>query len=222
MGRISDIDYYSKPSGYYSDRQDILSFVPLGAKRILDVGCGEGDFGSLLKKNLSAEVWGVEIFEKVAKIAMAKMDRVIVGNIEDQDIPLPSKFFDCVVFNDCLEHLMDPWSVLARIKENLKNDGCVVASIPNICYFPIIKNLVLHGEWAYVESGTLDRTHLRFFTKKSIADMFNSCKYEILKIEGINPTQFPWKFRILNWLLSQGFDDMKYLQFVCIAHRSGL
>lgn len=222
MGKSLDIDYYSKPSGYYSNRQDMLSFVPSDAKFILDVGCGEGDFGLLLKRKLLAEVWGVEIFEKAAKIAMAKIDHVIVGDIEDQNIALPKNHFDCIIFNDCLEHLKDPWSVLGRIRGNLKDNGCVVASIPNIRYFPVMIDLIKNRQWCYVEAGILDKTHLRFFTINSIKDLFQSAGYCISRLEGLHSFRFPGWFSFIDNITGRRFDDMKFLQFACLAYRCEL
>src|SRR5512133_3306436 len=98
------MDYYSL------SRPEMVDFVPQSAKKILDVGCGEGRFGSSFKKEGSeGEVWGVEIDREAALVAQKHLDRVMVGNISDLLDALPDRYFDCVVFNGVLEHLVDPY-----------------------------------------------------------------------------------------------------------------
>jgi 2-polyprenyl-3-methyl-5-hydroxy-6-metoxy-1,4-benzoquinol methylase len=210
----------NKPSGYYvNSRIEMLKFIPPGVARVLEVGCGEGAFGSCLKRDIKAEVWGVDICKKAAEEAKGKLDKVIVGDVENDQLDLPDDYFDCIVFNDVLEHMKYPWIFLKKIKESLKNKGYIVASIPNVRYFYNIKDLLKYKEWKYVDEGILDKTHLRFFTIKSIKDMLISCDYKILMIEGINAVRFPWKFRIFNWILFKNCDDMKFLRFACVAQK---
>jgi len=200
-------------------RQEMLKFVPSNAKRILDVGCGGGIFGSIVKSNLNSEVWGVEICQEAATNAMSKLDCVIAGDFESDNIRLPLNYFDCIVFNDVLEHFKDPWTILSKSSRYLKEDGFIIASIPNLRYFYTLKELVINKEWKYVDAGILDKTHLRFFTEKTIKDMFQACGYRIINIEGINAIEFPWKFRLFNLLMMNKFEDMKYNQFACVAQK---
>jgi 2-polyprenyl-3-methyl-5-hydroxy-6-metoxy-1,4-benzoquinol methylase len=213
-----DYDKYDDlPKTYYGQRPEMFRYLPEDARIILDVGCGEGGFGELIKQNRDAEVWGIELFPKVAEKARNRLDRVFVGNIETDQFDLPDEYFDCIVFNDVLEHLYYPWDVLKQVKPLLKNNGYVLASIPNIRYFVHIKNLVLKGEWEYESWGVMDRTHLRFFTLNSIRKMFEQCSYKDIKIEGMNHIEFPWKFNMLNKVLGNRLDDMRYFQFACLA-----
>ncbi len=205
-------------NSYYScNREEMAKYIPKNAKRILDVGCGAGNFGALLKSRMSVEVWGIEKIVGPARGAKTKLDRVIVGDIENDSIELPLDYYDCVAFNDALEHFVDPWSVLKRIKTNIVNKGTVVASIPNVRYWDNIKSLLLYKQWDYEEHGILDRTHVRFFTVKSIQKMFVECGYEPILIEGINGSQFSWKFRLVNSVLNHSLDDVQFRQFACVA-----
>lgn len=206
-----------KPQEYYSDRGDMIKYVPDTVNTLLDFGCGEGLFGHTLKQKRNIVVWGVELFEKEANKAKDKLDRVLVGNIELNHLDLPDDYFDCVAFNDVLEHLQYPWIVLNKIKKYLKKGGYVIASIPNIRYYEVVKKLLLNKEWEYEDSGVMDKTHLRFFTIKSIRKMFEKCGYTVATLEGIEFVEFPWKFNILNKLLFNKIDDMRYTQFACIA-----
>jgi len=152
---------------YFRDRRyEMIGFIPENAKKILDVGCGEGFFGYQLKREINAKIWGIEIDRTAAESAQKKLDKVIVGDISRTIGELPDSYFDCVIFNDVLEHLIDPFTILIRIKRKLSKNGQVISSIPNIRYYDQVKKFLLKKEWKYEDSGILDKTHLRFFTKK--------------------------------------------------------
>jgi len=120
-------DYQEKDSNYFQlERHEMLEYVPENACRILDVGCGCGNFGRLLKDKLGVRVWGVELNEEAAAIAAQKLERVICGSF-NSSLDLPKKEFDCIIFNDVLEHLVDPFAALIYAKDLLKKDGVVVA-----------------------------------------------------------------------------------------------
>ncbi len=217
MKNESLTDLRTKPERYFSQtRSEMLPFVPRDARRILEVGCGEGTFARRLKEERDAEIWGVELVPAAAEAARLHLDRILCGDILEQIELLPASHFDCIIFNDVLEHLIDPYRVLLALKKPLTNDGVVVCSIPNIRYFRAFYNFVIRGDWHYEEQGTMDKTHLRFFTKKSIAEMFTSLGYDVLRLEGINPTP-SWRVALLNLLTFNFFEDTKYLQFCCVA-----
>jgi len=178
----------------------------------LDVGCGAGAFGNAVKSRLGIEVWGVERNECVAIQASNRLDKVIVGSYPD-DGCLPRNYFDCIVFNDSLEHMVDPWTALRATHDFLGPDGHVVASIPNIRYFPVLWKLVLRGEWTYGAAGTLDKTHLRFFTRRSMIRLFEQCDYEVLEVSGINPYQ-P---RFLPFGINVILGEMRWLQYAVVS-----
>jgi 2-polyprenyl-3-methyl-5-hydroxy-6-metoxy-1,4-benzoquinol methylase len=212
--------YEKKASIYFEyDRPEMLSLIPKSARRVLDVGCGSGRFGQLVKRERGVEVWGIEPATRASQEAVDVLDRAFQGEF-GPGIPLPEKFFDVVVFNDVLEHMPDPWAALTLARDHLTPEGAVVASIPSIRHFPTLWRLVARKEWRYKDSGTLDRTHLRFFTRQTIEEMFTTTGYEICQIEGLHPFHGGndddqlWRyFKVLN-LLTFGFiSDMKYLQY---------
>jgi ubiquinone/menaquinone biosynthesis C-methylase UbiE len=207
------------PKYYCNQRREMLPFIPPGCKRLLEVGCGTGEFAWLVKKERNAEVWGIDIYKEIAEKAVNKLDKVLHGDIEREDLDLPAGYFDCIVFNDVLEHLHDPWAVLRKAQLFLMSDGYIVASIPNVRYFDNIKQLLKHKEWRYEDEGILDRTHLRFFTMKSSKELFESCGYAVESITGITGRLFPWKFRMLNAIMKRTFDDMRYQRFACVAQK---
>ncbi|MBH50264.1 MAG: hypothetical protein CMG69_05905 [Candidatus Marinimicrobia bacterium] len=167
-------------------RPEIQALVNPNSQKILDVGCASGMFGSQIKEKLSAEVWGIEPVEEIGEKAKEVIDKVFIGRIEDHICQLPDKYFDSIIFSDVLEHLEDPYSILDIIKEKLSNDGEIIASIPNVRHWSVLKGL-LEGKWEYQDAGILDRTHLRFFTKSSIKKMFQNAGY---KITNISATKF--------------------------------
>lgn len=216
-----DIQYSDKNREYFaSSRQDVASFIPLKTKTILDVGMGEGNFLYALKKDRSdIETWGVELENKSFNKAKDKVDKAFEGTVEENLKNLPDNYFDCITFNDVLEHLVDPWFVLEKIKTKLKNNGVVVASIPNVRFIDNLKNLIFYKQWRYTKSGILDKTHLRFFTEKSIPALFEESGLKLQLLKGINPKN-GWKFRIINSILFGAIDDTNYMQFIAIAKKS--
>jgi 2-polyprenyl-3-methyl-5-hydroxy-6-metoxy-1,4-benzoquinol methylase len=218
--------YESKPSNYFTQsRFEMLRFVPPDCRRVLDVGCGKGNFGEALKQSRPVEVWGIEPVPDAATEAAAKLDRVITGMF-NPEADLPRATFDAVTFNDVLEHLLDPTAALRLAHSLLRPGGVVVASIPNFRQFQTQWEIVVRGEWRYRDHGILDATHLRFFTKKSIPVLFEGCGFAIEQIEGIHPywwiegTGEPSRwlvFKIINALTLNAIEDMKYLQFATVG-----
>lgn len=169
-------------NGYYeNERQDVQKLVNQNSKTILDVGCGIGRLGKALKDKVGAEVWGVEYVNDIASLAAERLDKVISGPIEDAIIQLPDRYFDTIIFADVLEHLVDPYNVLQKIKNKLTDKGEIVASIPNVRHWSVVKKL-LEGEWEYQDFGIMDNTHLRFFTRKSIFNLFEKAGLRITDI----------------------------------------
>lgn len=213
--------YESKHDGYFEAvRSEMLPFVPSDCKRVLDVGCGRGNFGKLLKQTRPVEVWGIEPVAAAAVVAATQLDFVIEGAFTP-DANLPPASFDAIFFNDVLEHLLDPAAALRQARTLLGPGGVVIASIPNIRFFPTQWEVVVRGEWRYEDSGIMDRTHLRFFTRKSILALFADNSFRVEKIEGINPyterARKRYLFKFINWLTFKAIEDMRFQQFAVVA-----
>lgn len=204
---------------FSSDRKEMLQFIPQEAKKILDVGCGIGAFTEQLLSN-GREVWGLEPDQTSAQIASEKLFKVIIGKVEDGINDLPDKYFDVIVFNDVLEHLVDPWYVLEKIKAKLGIGGRLVCSIPNVRYIRNLGHLLIDRNWQYGNFGILDSTHLRFFTRKSISNLFKGLNFNTLLIKGINPTRserLKVFYGLINLFTFFKHLDIIYLQFVVVA-----
>lgn len=201
---------------FHNPRADVLELIPPGARRALDVGCGGGAFGAELKSLGLAEVWGIEVVPEVAEVAARRMDRVFVGDALEQMRSLPDGGFDLVTFNDVLEHLAWPGDALMEGRRLLAPGGRVVASLPNLRYWHTFKRLAFDGEFEYADAGIMDRTHLRFFTKKALPGFFLGAGLEIERLVGLHPLTS----RILSAIrpfTGGRFDDCLPLQWGIVA-----
>lgn len=212
--------YHSKNDTYYAhDRKELLAYVPSNINSALDIGCGGGAFGALLKQQTNCEVWGIEPNKIAADMAVPKLDKVINGLFAKEMPELNGKKFDAIFFNDVLEHLTAPDETLADCYNLLNKDGYIISSIPNIRWYPVILSLLRYKDFKYADAGVMDKTHLRFFTKNSMIRLFNNAGYKVLKIEGINKSKNFFFFNIINALLFNTQEDMKYPQFVVVAQK---
>ena len=158
------------------------------AKKVVDFGCATGYLANLLQKK-DCLVTGIEINPDAAKIAEKYCEKVIVADLDFVSIAeiLPDEKFDVAIFGDILEHLRNPWQVLAQTKSILKEYGFVIASIPNISH-GAIRLALLEGKFEYKKLGILDDTHLRFFTRATLRELFESAGYFI---DVIDRTKLP-------------------------------
>ena len=210
---MPDVDFY-----YDGNRQDLVESLPTFNKdiRVLEIGCADGGF----KSNFSAsEYWGVECVEAVALIAKERLSKVLIGTFDDVYDQIPDNYFDLVVCNDVIEHMIDHDSFFEKIKLKLKADGKISGSIPNVRFLWNLKELLIQKDWEYQDAGILDRTHLRFFTLKSLERTFNNHNYTIETLKGINSiAPRTWLTLRRKKLLTKLFifllgDDTQYLQF---------
>lgn len=176
--------------GYYTNgRNQIIKQIEKDADAaisVLEIGCGMG--GTLAKIEYlwpKAKTAGIEMVESVARLGANYLD-IIQGDIETMELPYERESFDYIIFADVLEHLYDPEKILKRLLPYLKRDGKFLCSIPNIMHKSVLIPL-LQGKFEYEEAGILDRTHVRFFTLDSIAEMFNRCS---MKIENLRASTY--------------------------------
>lgn len=209
-----------KDSKYYSyTRPEMLSLVPNYVKKTLEIGCAQGNFSYQLTQK-GIETWGVEPDVNSVIIAREKLFKVLVGTLDEMINELPNDYFDAIILNDVLEHLLYPWNDLENLKSKLTKNGVLISSIPNVRYAKNLFNLLTKKDWNYKESGILDSTHFRFFTRKSVKRMFEKGGYTILKIKGINCTKsalfFPLAM-IVNFFLLFTQLDIFFMQYATTA-----
>jgi len=213
---VKDVSYYS------NTRQEMLPFIPSSAKKILEIGCGEGHFcEQLIGKD--TEIWGVEPDSDSAEIAAKKLYKVLNKKINEAISQLPENYFDAIILNDVLEHLLFPWDDLKQLKSKLSDNGVIVSSIPNVRYIKNLYHVLINKNWEYTESGILDSTHFRFFTKKSMVNLFSMSGYTIEKIKGINKTKstkYLLFALLINVLFFFNHADTLYVQYAVRAKKS--
>ncbi len=207
----------SKTDVYYNrDRPSIQALVKTGPNRVLDLGCGSGAVGKRLKEQgKTAELIGVELFEDAAAQASRVYDKVFTGDIEILDLPYQAHF-DYIICGDILEHLKDPYSVVRRIAGWLKPDGQFICSLPNVRHWPVTANLIFRGAWDYRDAGVMDRTHLRFFTRRSCFAMLQDAGFEVIQSRMLI---FGRKYQLLNGLTFNLFDEFLGSQIVALAKK---
>jgi len=211
--------YDTKKQDYYHNpRTEMVQFIPKHAKRVLDIGCSTGGFGAKVKEQFKdIQIWGIEPYKTAADEASKVLDKVLYTTFEADMPELSNEKFDVIIFNDVLEHLIEPGMVLGYCHQYLNNNGVVVASIPNILYFPVfVKQILIREDWKYDKEGILDNTHLRFFTKKSIVRLFNDNGYAINSIQGINKHTSLY-YSIFNALTLNKIKEWRYQQYAVVA-----
>ena len=199
---------------YDFDRHELLPFLPQTARSLLDVGCGSGAFGRLLRtRRPDMELWAIEPDPVSARAAEDGFDRVVQGEFPNAQIP--NGKFDVVLCADVLEHMTAPENALLSCKEAMAPGGILVASIPNVRnWSAVLWPLLFHGTWTYTERGILDRTHLRFFTRRSMHTFFADNGWSVVSVAGINMRR---REKLASVLSGHLLDDFLFPQYVVIA-----
>jgi SAM-dependent methyltransferase len=199
---------------YDFDRAELLPLLPDSARILLDVGCGSGAFGRLLRSvRPEMELWAVEPDPAAARAAADGFDHVLVGKFPHERTP--ASRFDVILCADVLEHMARPETALRAALRALAEDGIMVASIPNVRHWrAVLWPLLWHGTWTYRERGVLDRTHLRFFTRRSARDFLAANGWSVQSERYINMIR---RERLLSRLSAHLLDDFLAPQFVFVA-----
>ena len=153
---------------------ELIDRIPLSARTVLDVGCGGGALGAEYKRrNPRARYFGIELDPDAARLAATRLDAVAEVDVEADPLPFGDTVFDCVLYGDVLEHLVDPWALLREHAKYLSPEGTVLVCMPNVEHWSFAARL-LTGNFDYEEQGLFDHTHLRWFTPrmmgKALAD----------------------------------------------------
>ena len=173
-------DYVSLNHDAYSGHQLLLQRCG-NAHLVLDVGCS----GGVLARELVARgavVDGIEADPVAAAEAANVCRTVLVGDAETLDISLERGAYDVILMADVIEHLKDPVALLARLRPLLRDSGLLLISTPNVANWSMRLRL-LGGRWDYSDRGLLDRTHLRFFTRKSLVSTIRQAGYRIADLD---------------------------------------
>jgi SAM-dependent methyltransferase len=175
---------------YERARPEILEHVPIGVRRVLDLGCATGATGAALKqRRFDAHVTGIEIEPEYAREAAQVLDVVIEGDVAR--LPVLDGPFDVLIAADILEHLPDPWAALRHYAGLLTPGATVVVSLPNVGHWSTYWHLA-RGSWPRKAEGIFDATHLRWFTLRDARALLLQAGIE------------PWTVVRRRWLLTRG------------------
>jgi 2-polyprenyl-3-methyl-5-hydroxy-6-metoxy-1,4-benzoquinol methylase/glycosyltransferase involved in cell wall biosynthesis len=159
---------------------ELLEKIPLSARTILDVGCAQGALGAdYLRRNPRARVLGIDIDAEAAAHARERISEVFCGDVEKTPMPFNvPEGIDCIVYGDVLEHLVEPWALLAEHAKYLSPEGTVLVCMPNVEHWSFAARL-LTGSFGYEEQGLFDRTHLRWFTPRMMGQALADAGLEL-------------------------------------------
>jgi 2-polyprenyl-3-methyl-5-hydroxy-6-metoxy-1,4-benzoquinol methylase len=198
------------PPDYFTQvRTNIKPLLPSQIGRCLEIGCGQGKTLEWIHTMTGASVFGVELVESEACKARLVAE-VVVGNIELIQLPFPERSFDVILTLDVLEHLQHPWTSVRKLHQFLRPGGCLIASIPNVRHIAVLAPLLIAGRWTYTDHGLLDRTHLRFFTKRSAIELMECSGLKVDKVKTFRGRKST-AFNIATLGLLRPFFDFQYL-----------
>ena len=169
--------------GHWLLQREVLEHTRPG-DRIFEGGVSSG---YLARRFVEAgrRVDGAELDPRAARQAEQVCERVWVGDLEHLDVDALGTY-RVMLFGDTLEHLADPAALLRRLHPKLDADGVLVVSIPNVANWTMRLRL-LAGRWTYSDRGILDRTHLRFFNKRSAVELLESTGFEVVRVQAAVP-----------------------------------
>lgn len=160
---------------------DLMGLIPADASRIVEVGCMHGAMAHAYREaHPGIHYVGIDIDPDYAQAAAQFCDQAIGADIE----MLPAQEFgqlfpsDCWIFGDCLEHLRDPWRIVKMVRESIDPNGCLLVCLPNAQHWSVQMRLAT-GQFRYEDSGLLDRTHIRWFTRTTMIEMFTEAGWTI-------------------------------------------
>jgi 2-polyprenyl-3-methyl-5-hydroxy-6-metoxy-1,4-benzoquinol methylase len=205
-------------------RTEVLPWLPERVTRMLDVGCGAGATTAAVRA-VREVAWagGIEYVEAVAEQARSVCDTVWTGDaalapIESEIAP---GSLDLVLCLDVLEHMADPWTMVRRLSALIAPGGRLIVSVPNIRHWKFVWRLLARGDFQYRDAGLLDRTHLRFFVRKTAVELA-TCGGLVLVT---STSAQRWRLPDARWLLSRvsggKLDEVVAKQWLVVAERRG-
>jgi 2-polyprenyl-3-methyl-5-hydroxy-6-metoxy-1,4-benzoquinol methylase len=222
MSNVTARLYDDKDRGYFSAaRTDLLHMLPQGGGlRLLELGAGDGATLRAAKAlGLASWVAGIDIVAPVsAAEGQPAIDLFLHGDIETLDpVSLPGGL-DAVLCADVLEHLVEPWRVVSRLAGLLKPGGVLLSSIPNVRNYRALRAIVLQGDFRYQPAGLLDRSHLRFFCRRNVRELFEQAGLVVEAMEE-NMGGYGLRHRLLDRLTFGRCHDFFVFQFRTLARK---
>ena len=196
--------------------------------KVLEFGPATGYMTRYMTEDLQCSVSCVELDAEAADVAKQYCDNMLVADIESMAWMnyYEGETFDHIIFADVLEHLRDPLQTLKNVREFLKEEGTIIASVPNIGHNAILMEL-LQGRFDYNSLGLLDDTHIHFFTRKSMLELYQAAGVRPIKIftTVAHPahTEFKQDYSHLPWDIQsylRARPDCHVYQFIGVCKRN--
>lgn len=216
---------------HQSRRLEIASFFDAPPGIVVDVGCGAGATGRLMKEKFpGTRVIGIEIQPAVAMVAREHLDDVLCADLADVKLGplLRGQPVGALLLLDVLEHLVDPWRALQQMRHWLAPTSRVIASVPNLRNLQTMDHIA-SGAFDYAIEGVLDVTHLRFFTRSTLRRLFEETGYEVVAMEPLivpeldeivvrrRPGFVDTRHMTIRCPTRESFEDLYALQYVVDA-----
>ncbi len=211
--------------GGYNDqvRLDVVPSVPAAAGTLLDVGGGTGATAAHLKRLGRAGRVGT-VDRARPDSADPDLDFQCFGNLDDERfverLIAEQGPFDTVLCLDVLEHLVDPWRLVAQLHAGLRPGGVIVASLPNVRHYRVSGGLFFQGRWQLQDAGILDRTHLRFFVKDTMIDLLTHSGLELKSVEAPLPERRRGLVLLFRKLTLGRFDSLISVRYILQVQRT--
>jgi glycosyltransferase involved in cell wall biosynthesis len=170
--------YRIKTSSHSS--HDFARIAAGSGQDVLEVGLGDARFGAELEKAGNRVVYaGPEPGPAAAEVETFIQADVTCG-LAPVTHAIGERRFDKVLLLDVLEHVPQPENILREAASLLKPNGQLVVAIPNVANLTV-RTMLLFGVFDYHDRGILDRTHLRFYTRKTAVRLLESCGFEVTR-----------------------------------------
>lgn len=215
--------YETKTNNYFKNiRKELLDLIPQQNRNgsILEIGAGSGATMIYAKQNgYVKKIYGIELcmvedsFQK-----SSEFENFLIGNVENMDLEYDEKSFDVILCADVLEHLINPYEIVEKMEFFLKDDGVIIASLPNIRQIQMMIQIFLKGDFRYEKVGILDKTHLRFFCKKNMIELFENRGLRVAKIIS-NSNLIGKTTKLLNRLTFNLFDQFLAAQYYLVVRK---
>lgn len=214
--------YRHKTDAYFNlARKELLALIPTDKRggKMLEIGAGTGaTLHYALDYGYTEKAYGIELCALEGDYHTQRFEAFEIGNIETMALTYHEKYFDIIVLADVLEHLINPAAVLQKLSNVLKDDGVLLFCMPNACHYSILYTLAIKQNFHYADSGILDRTHLRFFCKKNIRQLFTANGFAFDTFIS-NITLLNSRSNILNRLTFGCFETYLSAQYYGCVHK---
>lgn len=195
MQSTQSVRYFDSKTGYGVSKARMERIVrhsqDVTGKTILDIGCGSGAVGRVLKTQGSCVVHGCDISSDALAEADQHLDMTFFYDVAEQKLAdCTSDSYDVVIATELIEHLFQPHLLLSEIATVIKPDGVCIITTPN---FLVWSNRVrmLFGQFAYTKTGLLDESHVHFFTYHTLHDLLKQEGYEVIKEDNVYHPKVP-------------------------------